>query len=116
MNTAAAALSGPELDPRHLVRFDADPAEYSLAVDHGAENVFAGRHVAHGEVLTVGGVGMVVLAVRLGVAERRLLRLGLHDAVDARLRHRPAAAVPHLPRDDSRAGHGRDPQLRIARV
>src|SRR5256885_17179362 len=35
----------------------------------------------------VRGVGVVVLAIRLGVRERCLLGLRLHEAVDARLRH-----------------------------
>ena len=59
---------------------------------------------------------MVVLPVRLGVGERRLLRLGLDEPVDSNLRGGPALRVPHPAGDDPRAGQRLDPELGVHRV
>src|SRR5207245_2279218 len=106
--SVSSMCTGTEHDPRHAASLDADPAGEPLAVDQHRQGIIALLDVAHGEVLPIRGIGMVVLAVRLRVRERRLLRLGFHEPVHARLRHGATLGVPHLPRDDPRAGQRAD--------
>src|SRR5213593_1573679 len=64
-----------ELHPRDAVRFDAHAARHSPAVHRYRNRILAGLDIRDGEVLAVVRVRMIVLAVRLGVGVRRLLRL-----------------------------------------
>src|SRR5207237_6506394 len=91
---SVSSMCTAELDPGDAPRLDAHPLRYALAVDHDRQGVVARVHVADREVLLVHGVRMVVLAVRFGVRERRLLRLGLDEPVDPNLRGGPALRVP----------------------
>src|ERR1051325_7487646 len=94
---SVSSMCTAELDPRDASSLDPHPLRRALAVDRNRQSVVARVHVADREVLPVHGVRMVVLAVRLGVRKRRLLRLGLDETVDPHLRGGPALRVPHLP-------------------
>src|SRR5256885_3389026 len=85
--SVSSMCTGTEHHPAQPAGRDANPPGEPLALHYDRERVVARLHVAHGEVLPVRGVGVVVLAIRLGVRERCLLGLRLHEAVDARLRH-----------------------------
>src|SRR5947208_11836574 len=102
--------------PGEAVGVDAHALAPSLPVHHDRQRVVPGRYVADGEMLLVRRIGVRELAVGLDVGERRLLGLGLGQAVDAGLPGRLPAAVPHLPRDYARPRQRGDPQLRVRRV
>src|SRR3989475_783301 len=105
-----------ELPPRDAVRFDAHAARHAPAVHHHRNSVLTGLDIRHREVLAIIRVRMIVLAVRLGVGVRRLLRLRLHQPVHAHLRRRPALRIPHPSRHDARARERTDPELRVHRL
>src|SRR5438309_3430603 len=99
----------PELDPRELSRRHANATKDFLALDLDAQGVIAGRDVRDREVLMVDRVLVIARAVGLDERERRLLRLGLDEPVDAGLLDRLALGVPHLPRDEPSARERIDP-------
>src|SRR5204862_6154035 len=70
-----------ELHPTDTVRFDAYPARHASPVHHHRKRVLAGLDVRHGEVLALVGARVIVLAVRVGVRVRGLLRRGLDQSV-----------------------------------
>src|SRR6266496_1281092 len=107
------AWSWPEFDPTEFPHFDFDPAKHALPADFDAKHVRSRWHVGDAEVLVIDGIGVIARAVRLDERERRLVRLGLHEAVDACLVDGLAGRIPHLPRDHSCAGERIDPQLRV---
>src|SRR5205809_3384194 len=104
---------GPELDPRELSRRHTNATKDFLALDFDAEGVVTGRNVGDGEVLVVDRVLVIARTVGLNERERRLLRLGFDEPVDAGLLHRLPFRVPHLPGDEPGAWQRLDPQLRV---
>src|SRR5438876_1025289 len=92
--SVSSMCTGTEHDPGHPTRLDANTAREPSAVDHDREGVIAGLDVGHGELLAILRVGVIALAVGLGVRVRSLLRLGLHHAVHPRLGHGPPRAGP----------------------
>src|SRR3954452_25482206 len=68
--------------PAQLACLDRDRTKHLLVLDLGGDGVGADGEVAHGEVSGVQRMGVVFVAVCLGVGEGSFRRFSLHDAVD----------------------------------
>src|SRR6266540_3117378 len=111
--SVTSMCSGLERDPSQLPHGDTHTAIHLLALDLDAEAVIAGRDVGDGEVLVVDGIRVIAWAVGLDERERRLLRLGFDEPVDAGLLDRLSLRIPHLPGDEPGARERFDPELGV---